>query len=241
MKNIFKNFLLGAAAVGVMSSCNDFLTQSSPSELTEENVFNSLYYANNVLNKVYGELTLDQTYSQYFSINWNLNSDYELVDGLGSTAEDTSSDRGNMNYNQNPGWANLSRAWDNMFSVIEYANLVVNGINNSKLLSEDDTTVKEALKIKAEAQTLRAMVYLDLIRNFGDLPMKMEPSKSDLSNAYLEKTDRDVILDFLIEDLEEAVPNLPYAGSVSTEHVTRGYAQALLANIALTRAGGSIR
>ncbi len=241
MKNIFKNFLLGAAAVGVMSSCNDFLTQSSPSELTEENVFNSLYYANNVLNKVYGELTLDQTYSQYFSINWNLNSDYELVDGLGSTAEDTSSDRGNMNYNQNPGWANLSRAWDNMFSVIEYANLVVNGINNSKLLSEDDTTVKEALKIKAEAQTLRAMVYLDLIRNFGDLPMKMEPSKSDLSNAYLEKTDRDVILDFLIEDLEEAVPNLPYAGSVSTEHVTRGYAQALLANIALTRAGWAIR
>ena len=241
MKTILKNFLLGAATIGVMSSCNDFLTQSSPSDLTEENVFNSLYYANNVLNKVYGELTVDQTYSQYFGIIWNTNSDYELIDGIGSTADDTSSERGNMNYNQNPGWASLARAWDKMFSVIEYANSVVAGISNSKLLSEDASTVNEALKIKAEAQTIRAMVYLDLIRNFGDIPMKMEPSKSDLSNAYITKTDRDEILDYLITDLEDAIPNLPYAGGVSTEHITRGYAQALLANIALTRAGWAIR
>ena len=137
MKTILKNFLLGAATIGVMSSCNDFLTQSSPSDLTEENVFNSLYYANNVLNKVYGELTVDQTYSQYFGIIWNTNSDYELIDGIGSTADDTSSERGNMNYNQNPGWASLARAWDKMFSVIEYANSVVAGISNSKLLSEE--------------------------------------------------------------------------------------------------------
>ena len=73
MKNIFKKILIGAATVGVMTSCSDFLDQTSPSEMTEENVFNSVYYANNVLNKVYGSLPLDQTYSQYFSIVWNLN------------------------------------------------------------------------------------------------------------------------------------------------------------------------
>ena len=241
MKNIFKKVLLGAATVGVMTSCSDFLDQSSPSELTGENVFNSVYYANNVLNKVYGELTLDQTYSQYFAFIWCLNSDYELVDGFKTDASNTSSERGNMNYNANPGWANLSRAWDNMFSVIEYANIVVDGISNSELLNGDATTRREALKIKAEAQTLRAMVYLDLIRNFGDLPMKMEPSKSDLSNVYLEKSDRDDILDFLIADLEEAAENLPWAGTVTTEHVTKGYAHSLLANIALTRAGWAIR
>ena len=239
MKNIFKKICVGAAAIGVMTSCSDFLDQTSPSELTEENVFNSVYYANNVLNKVYGSLTLDQTYSQYFSIVWNLNSDYELVDGFGNDANNTSSERGNMNYNQNPGWANLARAWDNMFSAIEYANIVVNGINNSELLNTDSRT--EALKIKAEAQVLRAMMYLDLIRNFGDIPMKMEPSKSDLSNAYLPKCDRDDILDFLITDLEDAAENLPWAGTVTTEHVTKGYAHSLLANIAMTRAGWAIR
>ena len=240
MKNIFKKILIGAATVGVMTSCSDFLDQTSPSEMTEENVFNSVYYANNVLNKVYGSLTLDQTYSQYFSIVWNLNSDYELVDGFGSGDSNNSShERGNMNYNQNPGWANLARAWDNMFSAIEYANIIVNGIDNSDMLNNERRA--EALRIKSEAQVLRAMIYLDLIRNFGDIPMKMEPSKSDLSNAYLPKCDRDIILDFLISDLEEAAENLSWAGSISTEHVTKGYAHSLLANVALTRAGWAIR
>ncbi len=242
MKKIFRNFLLGIVSIGMMNSCSDFLDQTSPSDLPAETVYNSLDYANNVLNKVYGELTIDQTYSQYFGIIWNTNSDYELIDGIGATAEDTSSDRGNMNYNQNPGWANLARAWDSMFSVIEYTNQIVSGINNSDLLTGESASTKaSANRIKAEAQTIRAMVYLDLIRNFGDLPMKTEPTNPDLSNAYLGKVDRDSILDFLIEDLVDAIPNLPYAGVVSTEHITRGYAQALLANMALTRAGWAIR
>ena len=49
-------------------------------------------------------------------------------------------------------------------------------------------------------------------------------------------------MDNLINDLEESIPNLPWAGSEqTTEHITRGYAHALLANIALTRAGWFIR
>ena len=97
------------------------------------------------------------------------------------------------------------------------------------------------LRFRAEAKTLRAMIYLDLIRLFGDVPYKVEISKSDLSNAYLGKTDRDVIMENLIADLEESIPDLPWAGEQTTEHVTRGYAHGLLANIALTRAGWFIR
>ena len=39
----------------------------------------------------------DRTYAQDLSIVWNLNSDCELIDGLGSNATNTSSERGNMN------------------------------------------------------------------------------------------------------------------------------------------------
>ena len=126
-----------------------------------------------------------------------------------------------------------------MFSAFEYANIIVNVIDNGDMLNNERRA--EALRIKSEAQVLRAMIYLDLIRNFGDIPMKMEPSKSDLSNAYLPKCDRDIILDFLISDLEEAAENLSWAGSISTEHVTKGYAHSLLANVALTRSGWAIR
>ena len=88
-----------------------------------------------------------------------------------------------------------------MYSVIEYANLVVDGLNKSEMLYAGGNEQKEAERIKAEAQVLRAMVYLDLVRNFGDLPMKVEPTQVDLSSAYLPKIERDDILDFLIPDV----------------------------------------
>lgn len=94
-----------------------------------------------------------------------------------------------------------------------------------------------------EALTLRAQCYLDLVRFFGDVPFKAESSKSDLSNAYLYKMDRDSILDSLMVNLDEAIELLPWAGQegYTTEHATKGYAHGLLAQIALTRAGYAIR
>ena len=42
MKKIFKTLLIGGVALNMMTSCSDFLDQRSPSELTEETVFNSI-------------------------------------------------------------------------------------------------------------------------------------------------------------------------------------------------------
>ena len=242
MKNIFKTIALGIGILGI-SSCSDFLDQNSPSELNDNTVFNSTYYARLALNKVYGDLTLDQTYSQYIPIVWGLNSDCELVDGLGNDASNTSNERGNMNYNSNPGWANIAKVWDSMYGIIENANLVIEGVDGSNLILQEGSDKKTMLRYKGEALTLRAMIYHDLIRFFGDIPMKMETTQTNLSNVYLEKTDRDVIMERLILDLKEAIEYLPWAGEsgYTTEYITKGYAHALLANIALTRAGWNIR
>lgn len=243
MKKIFKSLVLTAAVVS-FSACSDFLNQQSSSELTDDIVYESTYYTSLAVNKVYGGLTQDQTYSQYIPIVWGLNSDCELVDGMGSNSTNTSSERGNMNYNANPGWANLARIWDAMYGVIENANLVVAGVSNSSLIHGNNADARTMLRFKGEALTLRAMLYFDMIRFFGDIPMKMEPSQSDLSNAYIPKSNRDEIMDRLIADLEEAIEYLPWADAVAnytTEHVTKGYAHSLLANIALTRAGWNIR
>lgn len=238
----YKIFLLGLGLTA-LSSCSDFLDQTSPSELDNKATFNNAYYAELALNKVYGSLTQDQTYSNFLPIIAGTNTDCELIDGLGADASNTSSERGNMNYNTNPGWAQLSKVWDAMYGVIENANLVVNGIDNSQLLQEGGKTRLSMMRFRAEAVTLRAMVYFDLIRLFGDIPFKTEPSNSNLSNVYIGKTDRDDIMDALIPELEEAITYLPWAGEegYTTEHVNKGYAHALLANIALTRAGYAIR
>lgn len=243
MKHIIKIMALAVGAAG-LASCSDFLEQTSPSELNNESVYNSTYYTGLRVNKLYGELAQDQTYSQYIPIIWGLNTDCELVDGLGSDATNTTSERGNMNYNMSPAWGNIAKLWDAMYEIIEDANLTLEGIDGSTLLSAGGSEQKAMERYKGEALTLRAMVYFDLIRFFGDVPMKLESSQSDLSNAYLSKTDRDVIMDTLMVDLKQAIEYLPWADEVSTyttEHVTKGYAHALLANIALTRAGWAIR
>ena len=63
MKAIYKTLILSAGVI-YFTSCSDFLDQSSPSEMNDETVFNNTYYTNLALNKVYGDLTQDQTYSR---------------------------------------------------------------------------------------------------------------------------------------------------------------------------------
>ena len=131
MKNIFKAIILGAGVVS-FASCSDFLDQTSPSEITTQTACESAENANLILNKVYGELTKGETYTQYVSMHWATNSDIELIDGLGEgNVSNTTSERGNMNYNANPGWGNLSKGWNAMYSAIEYANMLVDGVNSS--------------------------------------------------------------------------------------------------------------
>lgn len=240
--DFYKILLLGTGLLS-MTACSDFLEQTAPSEMTNQQTFDNEYYTQLALNNVYGGLTEDKTYSNFMPIIAGTNSDCELIDGLGADANNTSSERGNMNYNANPGWADLARVWDAMYAAIEDANLVIDGVNNSNLIKTEGSSKDNMLRYQAEAKTLRAMLYLDLIRLFGDVPFKVGASEGNLGNVYVGKTDRDEIMDSLIVDLEDAINHLPWAGEngYTTEHITKGYAHGLLANIALTRAGWAIR
>ena len=61
--------------------------------------------------------------------------------------------------------------------------------------------------------------------------MRFEPTQPDGSNMYATKTDRDIILDQLLDDLDEAANYLPWAGEdgYTTEHATAGFAHGLFA------------
>ena len=71
--------------VATTSCADEFLDQTSPSEMTDETVWNSTYYTSLRINKLYaGMVDGDRTYDQDITIKWGLNSDVELVDGLGN-------------------------------------------------------------------------------------------------------------------------------------------------------------
>lgn len=243
MKKIFKSFAIVGIGAIILTSCSDFLDQTSPSEMTGDAVFNSTTYTQQALNKVYAGLTKDETYVQSVPIHFGMNSDIELVDGLGATNSNSNNERGTCNYNPQLSWSKLNNNWKGMYEAIENANIVVEGIEGSALITEGNASRSKMLMFKGEALTLRAMLYLDLIRTYGDVPMKFETTNTDGSNIYLGKTDRDVIMERLITDLEEAIGYLPWAGTsgYTTEKMTKGFAHGLLARIAMTYAGYSIR
>lgn len=244
MKKIYTIAALAAASLA-MVSCSDFLDQTSPSEHSTTNTFESPYYTGLTVNKAYGLLTQDRTYSQDMAIIWGMNTDVELVDGLGTARNDAGA-RKSMNYDTSASESSMKfdEAWTAGYEIVEYCNEIEEGIRQSETYKSAKGTDKaEFDQYLGEVITLRAMVYLDMIRFWGDIPMKFESAKSDLSNITVGKTDRDVILDSLMVQLKkEPIQKLPWAGSgLTTEHVTQGYARALYAQIALTRAGYAIR
>ncbi len=245
MKKIFSILTL-AAGVLATTSCSDFLDQTSPSEQTPETIWNSEFYTKARVDQLYGGMINgDRTYDQDIPIKWGTNTDVELVDGFGGNAINTTHYRGIGNYMADPSYSNFADSWDAMYAIIEDANINIEGIRNSAMLNNGTAEEKAMMqRYLGESLTIRAMIYFDILRYWGDVPLKLESSRSDLSNAYVGKTDRDDIMDTLMVDLEEAIELLPWADEVSgytTERMTKGYAHGLLAQIAMTRAGWAIR
>ncbi|MBR1840365.1 MAG: RagB/SusD family nutrient uptake outer membrane protein [Prevotella sp.] len=236
MKNIFKTTVL---CLGVLSltACNDWLDTSSPSLAEEDLVFSSEEMTADAVTGIYAKLCADP-YAQLMTIHQGTGTDVELIDGIGATATGQNSERDGMNYNATTSWAKLGTLWEKQFETIEACNRVIDGISNSSIAEND-----KMMELSAEARVIRAMVYLDVIRVWGDVPMMLHGAQADLSNVNVGKTDRDVILDALIEDLENVVAEnkLPWCGQVSSEHINMGYAKGLLANLYMTRAGYAIR
>lgn len=243
MKNkILKTMFLGCGVLA-LTACSDFLSPESDSLTEDVKVFENPASTALAVNGLYADLC-GEAYTQLMTIHQGSGTDVELIDGIGATAT-AASERGAMNYNATAGgWAKLGTLWENLYGTILDCNRVIDGVNASKTFIEGPEAEKKLMgKYLSEAYTIRAMVYLDLVRVFGDVPFMKEATKEDLSNANVGKTDRDVILDQMIADLEWVVENnyLPWAGQVTSEHINMGYAEALLANIYMTRAGYAIR
>ena len=126
-----------------------------------------------------------------------------------------------------------------MYMGIERANLVIEG------LREYGNTAERAdmAYLLGEALTLRAMIYYDLTKAWGDVPARFESLTSE--TIYAPKDSRDVIYKQILADLEEAIPYLPYPGATAatsrTDRVNKVFAEGLYARIALAASGYALR
>lgn len=224
-----------------LASCKDYLLTSSPSEFTSDLVFTSPTYTEYALMGTYALLTQDQLYSARLPLNYATNTDIEIA-GADATSYKDNGVRGLSNYVGNSSNTNIAREWSQMYKLIERANLCIQGIKTSPAMVTSDSTIMKGYL--GEALTLRALVYSEIVKNWGDVPFKTEPTKYDLSNAYDVPTDRDTIYSRLIEDLQLAETYVPWihsGGYNTAERVTKGFVKGLIARLALYRGGYSIR
>lgn len=229
----------------MFTNCSDeFLETETQSSYTTDVVFSNPAFTLNALYGIYSLMTLDEMYSQKLPYYAALNSDIEVV-AFGSGDYADNGRRGIGNYLATPGNTELSRPWNALYRAIERANILIAEVPESPVMSSDDEEAKKKMWMYyGEALTLRALFYFDLVRNWGDVPFKTDPTQPDGSNFFMGKTDRDVILESVIEDLQEAEPMVPWINqheAGTPERISKGFVKGLMARIALQRGGYSLR
>ncbi len=225
------------------TSCDDFLSVESPSGFTPEYVFSTEAEMKSLMTRIYSAMTEDGLYGSTFANSLNTNTDVEMSSFKNNTVATTGSDIGC--FDPRPTWSVLNTTWNAAYSTINYTNDFVESMEHFNTFSTQvkDGVPTEAQQMYGEVKTLRAMLYLDLIRTWGDVVFVTKPSKS--TNKFFEVgvTDRNEILEFLIDDLIAVEPMMKYAADLDygVERASREFCQALIGQLALYRGGWALR
>lgn len=237
MKNKILTVAVSLLMLGT-TSCTDFLDQTSESEYTSDVVFSTPAYTESAIRGIYAILTLDETYSSRMSLMYSVNSDIE-ISGADEKSYNTAGNRGISNYYASPSWSgHLDRTWKALYKGIERANLAIREIPLSPAYA-NPATANQMKGFLGEALTLRALFYFELVRHWGDVPYKTEPTASDGTNFYPAVVDRDTILSTLVKDLQNASSMMNWG--TTPERISKGFSLGLMARICLARGGYSLR
>ncbi|SEW45610.1 Starch-binding associating with outer membrane [Chitinophaga sp. YR573] len=232
-----KNLLIITIALLFMQGCKKWTAVSPGSDYSIDEVFSDVPNATSALIGVYDELQGDNGYGIRISLYYPYDSDEGIVSGNIDNGR-----RGVGRYQLLLTNAEVSNPFRQLYRGIEKANLCIEQIPLMPLYTNGTDDQKAQLhRLYGEALTLRAQFYLELIRNWGDVPAPMIPSYKQ-SNLFIAQTDRDSTYDKLLADLATAKELLPWRTEVvRNERITKGAAMALRARIALYRGGYSLR
>jgi len=237
LKTIINALVLGCCVI--VTSCKGTLDIENPATLSQNAVFESVSYTGSAVIGVYNQLPGDNGYGSRISILYGQGGEDFKIGGDFNPLDR----RGLSGYGASPDNTELNAPFVQLYSGIERANICIKYIPASNLYNNGTAAEKATLrKYYGEVLTLRAQFYHELIRNWGDVPAPFEPA-ADIADPSLPKTDRDVIYDRLLEDLElasELVPWRTESNDPSTR-ITKAAVKGLRARIALARGGYSLR
>lgn len=232
-KNI--NILFVLAGLTVVSSCKNTLEAPTKSSLDESVIFSTPSLAEGSIVGILQSFGETNSYRGRFLVFYGLNNDTEVNNGLKAVNDDKSR-LSNYNANVNNGQMNTdNNAWAKFYEGIERANLAIRGLRTYGNIA----TNAQLAQTLGEILTLRAVLYNDLIKGWGDVPARFEPITT--ATSYLPRSDRDVIYKQLLADLNEAANYLPWPNENATtsrvERISKAFAKGLRARLALAAGG----
>lgn len=245
MKNIIFKTLFAILITGLVSSCADLLEAPTQSSLDESVIFSTPVLAEGAVMGIHQSFAETNSYRGRFIPFYGINTDVEWY----NSSENTTDDRALLTgYDPSVSSTQMNsdnNAWAKMYEAIERANMCVKGL---RAYGNVDTNA-ELAQLLGEALTLRAFIYNDLVKAWGDVPARFEPITTN--TIYIPKSDRDLIYKQLLADLKEAETMVAWpngnTATRSTERVNRAFVKGLRARIALAAGGfgqrpdGSIR
>lgn len=230
-----KNILWAGLSALALVSCDDFLEVDAPSSATDEFVYSQKSEIGRALDGVYAKALSNNLYGNAYQRTFIYNSDVDMQINAESAAASGGNSYARFDCNDRGG--EIRNFWNTAYSLIEYANRFIRGVETSVFFEEKDPDVMQKL---GEAKCLRAMAYHDLVVMFGDVPFKFTPSADHGSDYVPPVFERLAIQDSLIKDLKAIVPYMVSSKSVTIERCSEEFAHALIARIALTAGGYSL-
>lgn len=239
MKNQIKISLLSLALVGLASCDMDAPTLST---LDESTMFSTYALAEAEVMSVNVSFGETNSYRGRYLPYYGFNTDVEVGNSpdISKAGDDNKNDL--WNYDTKPTNTQMNtdnNAYAKFYEGIERANLAIAGIRKYGKI-EENANMRHLL---GEALTLRAVIYNDLIKAWGDVPARFEPNNND--NIYLPRTNKDVIYKQLLADLAEAEKYCYWANenaiTKTTERINKDFVKGFRARIALYAGGYALR
>ncbi len=221
-------------SISMMSivSCKKFLEEDPKNQVTITNFYktesdavaavNAIYaYLNSVDNFAFGGNTAG-VYHSTFWVTMGLASDEMLNNQLGAANFDQIS-----SFSHTPQNPSMEEIWGMHYKTITLANIAIARIPGIEM----NTTLRN--RLVGEAKFLRGLMYFNLVRIFGQVPLLIEENNPLLP----EKASVDAIYAQIEQDLSDAAGVLPlsYDPGSGRGRATSGAANAILSKVFLTR------
>jgi starch-binding outer membrane protein, SusD/RagB family len=216
-----KTAILGCLTALSVAGCDQFLEPKPTDVLAPENFYRSAADAVAAVNSVYS-----QAQWVYFWIWYEsdvASDDAFATPNYGADGHQLASDT------FDPTLWSINDLWTNAYITINKANIVLDRVPPIVM------DVTERNRVLGEAHYLRALMYFQLVRMFGDVPL-MEHEAKSVADAQIPRTAAAQVYALIVSDLQTAVNDLPpsYTGA-DLGRATSGAATSLLAKVYLNQ------